>query len=428
MKIGFIIGRIGGVDGVALEAEKWIVVLKKMGHEVYILSGQFQQWEIDPEHDTLVVEMSFFSPESFWSQRKAFFRPDTNIDELNEHLELYSAIISDKIIAWAREKGLDLLISENASALPSHLEMGKGIATAVENLGIPTITHDHDFAWERGDRYISPHDDINEMVSQYFPLQLPNSFHAVINLNAQKTLKDKFGRDSIVVPNVMDFDLEFGRLSDKNKFLPRDLGLNEADKLLFQITRIVERKGIEVAIDLIHRLNEKHVKLIITGDYKDDEGSIYYNELVNQIHELKLMNKVIFASHIIHNKGLIGNGSERNYSLSDAYAHATATTYFSTYEGFGNAFVESVLARVPVFVNNYIPVYWPDIGSKGFKTVMLENNELTDKAVKEMHEIIFNDKLNAEIGEYNFQLGKKYFSYSTLQEKLEELIDRTVKL
>jgi len=59
---------------------------------------------------------------------------------------------------------------------------------------------------------------------------------------------------------------------------------------------------------------------------------------------------------------------------------------------------------------------------------MLENNELTDKAVKEMHEIIFNDKLNAEIGEYNFRLGKKYFSYNTLQEKLEELIDRVVML
>ena len=80
MKIGFIIGRIGGVDGVALEAEKWITVLKKMGHEVFILSGQFQEWTIDPIHDTLVVEMSFFSPESFWSQKKAFFHPDANID------------------------------------------------------------------------------------------------------------------------------------------------------------------------------------------------------------------------------------------------------------------------------------------------------------------------------------------------------------
>ncbi len=220
----------------------------------------------------------------------------------------------------------------------------------------------------------------------------------------------------------MDFDIEFGQLSENNKFLKRDLGLNENDKLLFQVTRIVERKGIEVAIDLVHRLDDDRIKLVVTGDYKDDEGSIYYNKLINQIHELKLMKKVIFASHLIHKKGLTGHNSDRNYSLSDAYAHSVATTYFSMYEGFGNAFVESVLAKVPIFVNNYEPVYWPDIGSKGFKTVMLEKNNLNNRAVEDMREIILNKKLNREIAEYNFVLGKKYFSYDTLQEKLEELI------
>ena len=30
MRIGIIIGRIGGVDGVALETEKWIDILKKL--------------------------------------------------------------------------------------------------------------------------------------------------------------------------------------------------------------------------------------------------------------------------------------------------------------------------------------------------------------------------------------------------------------
>lgn len=428
MKIGFIIGRIGGVDGVALEAEKWIDVLKRMGHEIFILSGQFQEWMIDPEHDTLVMEMSFFSPESFWGQKKAFFHPDTNLDELCEHIDLYSGIISEKIIDWATKNKIDLIISENASALPSHIEMGKGIALAVEKLGLPTITHDHDFAWERGDRYVSPHARINKLVEEIFPLRLKNSFHAVINLNAQKTLKKKFNRDSIVVSNVMDFDMEFGLRNDSNKYLRRDLGLEPTDKLLFQITRIVRRKGIEVAIDLIDKLDDNKIKLVITGNYKDDEGSEYYYELVNQIHELKLMRKVILASYIIHNKGLVGNGSERNYSLSDGYAHATACTYFSTYEGFGNAFVEAVLAKRPIFVNNYEPVYWPDIGSKGFKTVMLENNILTDKAIEEMHEIIYNENLSKEITEYNYQLGKKYFSYEALQEKLEVLLDISKKL
>ena len=78
MRIGIIIGRIGGIDGVALETEKWIDVLKRMGHQVYIISGQFQERKIDTRFETLVPEMSFFSPESYWGQKKAFFFPDTN--------------------------------------------------------------------------------------------------------------------------------------------------------------------------------------------------------------------------------------------------------------------------------------------------------------------------------------------------------------
>ncbi|MFP4025889.1 MAG: glycosyltransferase [Thiohalospira sp.] len=427
MKIGIIIGRIGGVDGVALETEKWIEVLKRMGHEIFIISGQFEGRKIDCQHETRVQEMSFFSPESYWEQKKAYFNPDYDENVLIEHLLLYAKVIERKIIDWAKNQKIQLLISENASALPSHISMGLAIKNAVEKLKIPTITHDHDFAWERGNRYISPHKKINQIVEDTFPLRLPNSIHAVINLHAQKTLKEKYNRDSVVVPNVMDFNKPFGEITDHNKDLRRDLGLDDDDILLFQITRIVRRKGIETAIKLIDLLNNPKIKLIITGNYADDAGSEYYMDLVELIHELKISKQVHFAYHSFSNKGFASSANERNYSLSDAYAHARACTYFSTYEGFGNAFVEAVLAKKPIFVNNYKPVYWPDIGSKGFKTVMLEDNEITDKALKEMHEIIYNDTLNKEIGEYNYQLGKKYFSYDTLEEKLTELINLAIK-
>jgi glycosyltransferase involved in cell wall biosynthesis len=423
MRIGIIIGRIGGVDGVALETEKWIDVLKRMGHEIFIISGQFQERMMDPDTETLVPEMSFHSPESFWSQKKAFFFPETNPEELIEHINLYSKVIYKKIITWAKEKKIELLISENASALPSHLEMGIAIKNAVKKLGIPTITHDHDFGWERGDRYSSPHEQINRFVEDVFPLRLPNSVHAVINSNAQNTLRSKFNRNSVVVPNVMDFDTPFGQVSEKNKCLHKYLGYDcEKDILLFQITRIVSRKGIEVAIKLIDLLDDKKIKLIITGSAADDEGNKYYNGLVNLIHDLKLGDQVRFASHLFHNKGLSGNNGEIQFSLSDAYAQATACTYFSTYEGFGNAFVEAVLAKRPIFVNNYKPVYTPDIGNKGFKTVMLEDNDLSDDKIQAMKEIIYNNELAREIAEFNFELGKKYFSYDTLEEKLIELI------
>jgi len=427
MNIGIIIGRIGGVDGVALETEKWIEVLKDMGHRVFTLSGQFQERPMDPATETLVPEMSFFSPESFWSQKKAFFYPETNQEELVEHLNLYSKVIYKKLIRWIQDRRIDLLISENASALPSHLEMGMAINKAVFKTGIPTITHDHDFAWERGERYLSPHKEINEFISEVFPLRAPNSVHAVINTHAAHTLKERFGREAINVPNVMNFDQSFGLHTEKNENLAEHMGFQKTDLFLFQITRIVRRKGIESAIRLIHELDDKKIKLIITGNYADDAGSAYYNELVNQIHELKLGEQVLFAYHLFHNKGLSGRGGEVRFSLSDAYAKATACTYFSTYEGFGNAFVEAVLARRPIFVNNYEPVYLPDIGSKGFKAVMIENGELNSKAVSEMAEIIYNPKLGAEIADFNFELGKKEFSFDTLREKLEQLISKSLK-
>jgi glycosyltransferase involved in cell wall biosynthesis len=421
MNIGIIIGRIGGVDGVALETEKWIEVLKSMGHRVFTLSGQYQERPMDPDTENLVPEMSFFSPESFWSQKKAFFYPETNQEELVEHLNLYSKVIYKKIIHWLEERKIDLIISENASALPSHLEMGMAINKAVHKTGLPTITHDHDFAWERGDRYLSPHKEINDFISEVFPLRAPNSVHAVINTHAANTLKERFDRDAVNVPNVMNFEKPFGLPNQRNANLAEHMGFSISDIFLFQITRIVRRKGIESAIRLVHELDDKKVKLIITGNYADDAGSAYYNELVNLIHELKLGEQVSFAYHLFHNKGL-SNGAEIRFSLSDAYAKATACTYFSTYEGFGNAFVEAVLARRPIFVNNYEPVYMPDIGSKGFKTVMIEKGELNPEAVSTMAEIIYNPSLASEIAAYNYELGKKYFSYDTLRGKLEELI------
>jgi len=426
MNIGIIIGRIGGVDGVALETEKWIDVLTAMGHRVFTLSGQFQERPLDPDTETLVPEMSFFSPESFWSQKKAFFYPETNVGELIEHLNLYSKVIYKRIMNWIQERNIQLLISENASALPSHLEMGMAINKAVHKTGLPTITHDHDFAWERGDRYLSPHPEINEFISEVFPLRAPNSIHAVINTHAAKSLNERFARQAINVPNVMDFDQPFGLPTEKNKKLAEHLGFASTELLLFQITRIVRRKGIESAIRLIHELKDKKIKLIITGNYADDAGSAYYNELVNQINELKLGKQVSFAYHLFHNKGLSSGKGEVGFSLSDAYARATACTYFSTYEGFGNAFVEAVLARRPIFVNNYEPVYMPDIGSKGFKTVMIENGELSPEAISAMAEVIYNPSLAREIAAYNYQLGKKYFSYDTLRVKLGQLIEKAM--
>ena len=421
MKVGIIIGRIGDVDGVALETEKWIAVLKELGHTVFILAGRFSGDVIEPERQTLWRSLSFFSPNCEWEQNRAFFFPEEDPTELLDHLEDSSNEVATRIFKWVTKNKIDTILCENASALPCHLSMGMGIKKAIEVMRIPVVSHDHDFWWERGDRYLTPHKEIKKIMDETFPLNLPNVKHAVINSDAQKQLKDKFGIKSIVVPNVMDFSKPFGKKDAYNKDMLKHLGLEKEDIPIFQITRIVKRKGIDTAIDLIHKLNDKRFKLIITGTAADDERKGYYKTLVDQMKKLKIKNQVIFGGKTILSERATSYRGRKIYSLADAYANADACTYFSTYEGFGNAFVECILAKKPIFVNNYEPVYWPDIGSKGFKAVMIENSELTDKAVADIYEILTNKKLQKEIADHNYELGKRLFSYEVLANKLEGL-------
>lgn len=409
MKIGIIIGRIGGVDGVALETEKWISVLKKMGHDVFVISGEFEgAARAHQDFETHFPLLSFFSPECEWEQNKAFYNPDKDPDALHSDIERISEFIARRINKWIKKNKIKVLISQNASALPSHLSMGLGIKKVVQSSGIPTITHDHDFHWERGTRYESVHKSINRFVNETFPLRLPEVKNVVINSYNQKRFKEKLNIQSIMVPNVMDFTKPYGLLNKQNKYFLKDLGIRKKDIPLFQITRIVRRKGIDTAIRLVHKLDNKRIKLVITGNHKDEEDKDYFNSLIDLIHDLQLINQVFFVDKMILD----------HRDLSDAYAHAKACTYFSTYEGFGNGFVECALARKPIFVNNYEPVYWEDIGNKGFQTVMLEDSNLSDDKLKEIESIIYDDARCKEIGEFNYELAQRHFSMVVLEEKL----------
>ena len=148
--------------------------------------------------------------------------------------------------------------------------MGMAIKQLVENTGIPTVCHDHDFYWERAERYKTPFPEVEKIIKDTFPLCSPQAKHAVINTHAQKTLKDKYKINAVMVPNVMDFNKSYGEKDKYNTDLSESVGLNKNDIPLFQVTRIVRRKGIETALELIHRLDDKKVKLVIIGSATDD--------------------------------------------------------------------------------------------------------------------------------------------------------------
>ena len=218
----------------------------------------------------------------------------------------------------------------------------------------------------------------------------------------------------------MNFDIPYGVSNEHNKKIHQVLGYGDSDLLLFQITRVVRRKGIETAIDLIHQLEDERIKLVITGNYADDEGSKYYNELVNQIHDLKLGDRVRFAYHCFHNKGITAADGECGYSLSDAYARARACTYFSIYEGFGNAFLETVYYYKPIIVNRY-PVYITDIEPKNFDVIAMDG-VVTAKEIEKIKNVLNNKENLENMVKRNYEIAKKYFSFEVLEKKLLHII------
>ena len=419
MKIGIVIGRIGGIDGVALETEKWVAVLRRVGHDVHILTGEL---EAEMSGVTILSELAFSHPSTIREQDDAFFVQDADETELMSRLQRDADYIERRVLRWLDTTGIDLLITQNSTTLPCHLTMGMALKAVIESTGIPTVAHDHDFHWERGDRYLSRFEGVRSIIDECFPPDLPNLTHVVINNHCRNSLRHERNIEAHLIPNVMDFDNGFGRRDDFNRHLPEVLGLSADDIVLVQVTRIVRRKGIETAIDLVERLDDPRIKLVITGTTTDDHKEGYFHELRALAAKLPRPEQVQFRGDRFHNVRVAANGSPPVFSLSDAYAHAHACTYFSRYEGFGNAFVEALAARVPIFVNNYQPVYWPDIGSKGFKTVQIEDNQLTDKAVEETRAVLTDPGHRAEIADFNFELGKRHFSFEVLAECLEPLL------
>ncbi len=424
MYLGMIIARAGGLDGVALEASKWLKVLRGMGHRCAVLAGEFED---ELENETLCPELALDHPATVWAQEIAFFGEPYDESAFIAELEAQAEALAAEIEAWVRRENFDALIIENASALPRHIQLGMALEKVIPKLRVPTVCHDHNFAWEGGDRFITPLPQLAMVLARCFPLVAPNVKHVVINHAACDALWQR-GIAAMIVPNVVDFNTPFGQPDEFNATLRSDLGLKASDKVLFQISRIVRRKSIETAVELCYRLNDPQVKLVIAGTSRSERQDEYMAELCAQVGRLRLGERVLFAGdRFATSRGVTSDG-RKIYSLADAYAQATACTYFSHYEGFGNVFLECIQARRPIFVNAYEPVFWPDIGSKGFRTVMIRDGRLTPEAVEEIRQVLWDPALQKAMTDRNFEIGARHFSFEALQHTLSTLFSDAKKV
>ena len=408
-RIGFVSTRFNGTDGVSLETRKWAQVLERLGQSVYYFAGQSDQ----PKEISFVVPEAHFLHADVQSIAGISYRSPTRPQEITNRIHELRSYLKDRLYEFIKKFDIQLLIAENALSIPLNIPLGLALAELIAETGIPVIAHHHDFFWERKRFLVNCIGDYLEMA---FPPRLPSIHHVVINSLAATEMGKRRGIDVRVIPNVMDFDNPPNPPDDYTASLRADLGVDLDEQFFLQPTRPLQRKGIEYAIELIRRLGTK-ARLVISHAGGDEGG-----EYIEHMRTLaKLMDvHVNFVSDIISTERGATRDGHKVYTLEDVYPFADLVTFPSLLEGFGNAFLETVYYRRPIFINNYT-IYAIDIKPKGFRAVEF-NGFITDETIKHVQKILGDRRYVEEMTEHNYQLGRQFYSFTVLERQLQVLL------
>ncbi|MGD2015399.1 MAG: glycosyltransferase family 4 protein [Desulfobacterales bacterium] len=407
--VAFISTRIAGTDGVSLEIEKWADIFEQEGFTCYYFAGELDR---PVERCHLVPEAHFTHPDIKDIYQESFdnFGRERAVSKKIYQLAI---ILKDHLYEFAEKFNIQLIIPENALTIPLNIPLGIALTEFIAETNIPTIAHHHDFYWER-DRFMV--NAVQDYLNMAFPPVLPSIHHVVINSVADAQLSLRTGVSARITPNVMDFDNPPPPPDEYTLDVRRALGIEDDELFVLQPTRVVQRKGIEHAIEMVHRMRRK-AKLIISHA-SGDEGHDYEQRLVEYSKLMKV--DTVFVSDIINEqRGLTADG-RKIYTLEDIYPYADLVTYPSTFEGFGNAFLEAIYFRKPIVVNAY-SIYTKDIKPKGFSVIEIDGY-VTSQAVEKAKQILDNPDLCQAMVDHNYELGKKFFSYAVLHQGLRNFM------
>ncbi|GHC58604.1 glycosyltransferase family 4 protein [Roseibacillus persicicus] len=409
MRLGFVSTRFAGTDGVSLEALKWAEVLEEMGHEIFWFSGLSDR----PEEVSMCVPEAFFGhPENQWLAKRIWGHTQRD-PTVTERIQDVAGYLKEMLRRFVDRFQIDVLVPENALTIPVHLPLGVAITEFLAETNMKAVAHHHDFYWER-DRFAV--NAVPDFLDMSFPPRLPNLRHGVINRQAGEQLARRKGVSSILVPNVFQFEKEPPGIDDYSRDVRSELGLADDDIFILQPTRVVPRKGIEMAIKLVARLKDPRCKLVISHQ-AGDEG-FEYVEMLKRLAAEEQVTLLLVGDRVGENRQRDKQG-RKVYTLWDLYPHADLVTYPSTYEGFGNALIETFYFRKPVVVNRY-SIFVQDIEPKGFDTITM-NGYVTHDVVERTRMLLADEDRRDEMVQTNYELGKKHYGYEHLKKELAAL-------
>ena len=454
--------RIGKTDGVSLEIMKRKKVLEQMGYQVKLISGTKQIGA-----DKIIRELEFDRPTIVKIKENAFSGFDLidnekgyeNGDDLLTAIYKVARTIKKQFLKYHAEEKFDYLFLHNIFSHGRHIAAAKAFHDVITETNIKVIAFHHDFYENYEGRYAPRFKEIETYLKTYVPPCLKNIKHVTINSLSKKLLYKKIKRKSFIFPDTFEFKQKPWVKKGYNLDLLEGSGIKDNDLIILQATRIVRRKGIELTIDLITELNKRRNELIgkklylynrkkldkksdivlVFGQFVEQDSLEYRDLLVKKMNEQGVKYK-FWGSQIEHER--MKRKGKKIYSLWDAYVFADLISYPSTFEGFGNQFLEAVFAKKPIVLFEY-PVFEKDIkeehikeeGIKGYHYISLgskfERDEqnlayIEKKTLENATEATIKTLLDPQTKQAlnnNFQIAKKFHGEEALEKLLQDCLD-----
>jgi glycosyltransferase involved in cell wall biosynthesis len=414
IRIGFVASRLDSTDGVSLESKKWREILSRLDCECFCFCSE-TDW---PDDQAYLSQEASLSHVEVRTINHELFGEKKRTEETAKRIAILKKHLKRDLYAFVEQFGINLLIVENALSLPMNIPLGLALAEFLAESQLPTIAHHHDFWWERTRYAGSPAEDY---LRGAFPVALRTIHHAVINSMAGRELAFRTGVKSTLIPNVMDFAHPPPDSDGYADDLRETLGVRSGERLILQPTRIVPRKHIEKAIELVRRMDTDGVLLVThnAGDEGDDY-KLYLQDLA-EIMDVRLL---LSAERFDATRRLKENG-DKVYSLRDAYQRADLVAYCSAIEGFGNAFLEAIYYKRPLIVSAY-EIFSLNIAPKGFKVLAFQEF-ISRGLVQKTEQLLDRPERVAERVETNYELGRKHYSFEMLEKKLRHIIEECME-
>ena len=440
--------KVGGTDGVSLEIEKWQVALRALGHEVFLCAGDLGQVA-----GICIPEMFHHTPEAERLYANTFIALQGSEAAFKAELEQLARMIEEHLARFIDEYGIDVLIPHNLWSVAMNPAVALALARIARRYDLPVLAQHHDFYWERIDGVALTCSTAVALADMNLPPRSPKIRHAVINSLAQQSLLERKGLPAAVMPNVFDFAGPDWQVDEYNADFRHQTGLGTNDILILQATRLVRRKGIELAVDFVKALGsperrailerqglydgrafspDDRIVLVLAGYAEDDPGGAYVDALQAKIAESGI--DAIFIEDRI--------GGQRNehhdrkvYALWDSYVFADFVTYPSLWEGWGNQLLEAIRARLPYMIFEY-PVYAADLQPTGLRAVSLGNEvqgtdtrglvqvapQRIEAAADEAVALLTDRVLRQEFVTHNFEIASRHYSMQALERHLGQLL------